>query len=157
MKKSRGWGVHETNTSKPIKRLPQKKKMESTSSHPNQSTCVVSWISNDSLFLAICTLGTENKRYIHKLWLVGGWTTHVKNMLVKIASSSPRFGVKIPKNIWNLNKPFLNLPWLTPTQVGMNLLSDTKSYLLHPFAFFGRSRLRCSQCVWSGKLLKKRH
>ena len=32
--------------------------------------------------------------------LVGGWTTQLKNMLVKMGSSSPIFGVKIPKNIW---------------------------------------------------------
>ena len=30
---------------------------------------------------------------------VGGWTTHLKNMIVKMGSSSPIFGVKI-KNIW---------------------------------------------------------
>ena len=29
--------------------------------------------------------------------LVGGWTTHLKNMNVKMGSSSPNFGVKIPK------------------------------------------------------------
>ena len=32
--------------------------------------------------------------------LVGGWTTHLKNMLVKLGSSSPIFGVKI-KHVWN--------------------------------------------------------
>ena len=29
--------------------------------------------------------------------------THLKNMLVRMGSSSPIFGVKIPKNIWNHN------------------------------------------------------
>ena len=33
-------------------------------------------------------------------FLVGGWTTHLKNMLVKLGSSSPIFGMKI-KNVWN--------------------------------------------------------
>ena len=43
-----------------------------------------------------------NKNWIWillQLLVVGGWTTHLKNMLVKMGSSSPRFGVNM-KNIW---------------------------------------------------------
>ena len=34
------------------------------------------------------------------IFLVGGFNPHLKNMIVKIGSSSPILGVKIPKNIW---------------------------------------------------------
>ena len=51
----------------------------------------------------------KHLHYIFQTWfittytslLVGGWTTLLKNMLVKMGSSSPSFGVKIPKHIWN--------------------------------------------------------
>ena len=39
-----------------------------------------------------------------KTKLVGGWTTHLKNMLVKMGASSPIFGVTIPK-IFELPPP----------------------------------------------------
>ena len=39
-------------------------------------------------------------------FLVGGWTTHLKNMLVKMGSSSPRIGLKI-KNVWNHHLAFV--------------------------------------------------
>ena len=38
-----------------------------------------------------------------------GWTTHLKNMLLKMASSSPNIWVKIPKNLWVATYPLRSL------------------------------------------------
>ena len=46
----------------------------------------------------------KNKGNNKNMDLVGGWTTPLKNMLVKMGSSSPRFGVKKSK-IFELPPP----------------------------------------------------
>ena len=53
-------------------------------------------------------------------WLVGGWT-HLKNMLVKLFSSSPISGVKI-ENIWNHHLVEDLISWLQTKQIIIWLL-----------------------------------
>ena len=43
----------------------------------------------------------QHQRNKSKRKLVGGWTTHLKNMLLKLDHSPKKIGVKIPKNLWN--------------------------------------------------------
>ena len=36
-----------------------------------------------------------------RTFVVGGWTTHLKNMLVKLDHETPKIGVEISKNLKN--------------------------------------------------------
>ena len=63
--------------------------------------------SSDSLLCVLFLSGPtfwktySNQNSQKNEFLVGGWTTHLTHMIVKLASSSPIFGVKFPqKNMW---------------------------------------------------------